>query len=572
MNRWNKEGNVENNMKLNVKAKLQLSFGVVLVLLMLFAAVILFSLNDHKKTLEVIEEDTKIVHLYNDVAFQTVRANAAIRGYMLYKDDQMRANHYEIRDTLAKSVNELKETEIDDASFAEFEQKLAAWENAIDAEILPLMDKDEQAEAQKVAKPVLGAGSQELVVFGKTMATEVSKQIAKQISDSKESMNKTYIETIVIAIVAIITSIAISTIFARRIALNMQSVMTGMNDFAQGNLLTKLEVTSRDEFGQLSEAFNKMAEHLRETMRQVGDSAEQVAGTSQQLTASSMEVSKATEVVTDSIQQISSGMADQQNMTSDSKAFSDHLMDKVLDISGSIEQVNEASTYTKEKIVDGRQSVRNIIEQMDAIDGNTDGLNERVKELDENTKAIASAVQVIKTIADQTNLLALNASIEAARAGEAGKGFAVVAEEVRKLADESNIAATEIEQVVSNITSNTRVIDGDIQQNNELVTVGKEKVAETRENFIEINSAIDRVEAEAKAVTYAIKEVLNDVEKLVGEINDINVVALNSNDNIQSVAAASEEQNASMEEVAAASTYLAEMALTLQESIQRFKY
>ncbi|WP_274309883.1 methyl-accepting chemotaxis protein [Solibacillus daqui] len=559
-------------MKLNVKAKLQLSFGVVLALLMLFAAVILYSLNEHNKTLDSIDQDTKMGNLYNDVAFQTVRANAAIRGYMLYKEDNMRANHYEIRDTLAASVEQLKNMGAESDKFAEFEQKLAAWEGSIDNEILPLMDANKMAEAQKVAKPVLGAGSQELVEFGKSMANEVNEEINQLIAHSKEQMRTTFIETVALALISIIVSIAISTIFARRIALNMQSVMAGMNEFAQGNLLTKLKVTSKDEFGQLASSFNAMADRLRDTMRQVGNSSEQVAGTSQQLTASSMEVSKATEVVTESIQEISLGMGDQQQMTSDSKAFSDHIMKKVFDISESIEQVNSASAYTKEKITAGRQSVRNVIGQMDIISDNTSELNVRVKELDGNTSAIASAVQVIKNIADQTNLLALNASIEAARAGEAGKGFAVVASEVRKLADESNIAATEIEQVVQNIVESTRIIEEDITNNDQSVDIGKEKVEETRENFLKIDAAIDQVEEETKAVTQAIKEVLSDVEKLVGEINDINEVTVNSSDSIQSVAAASEEQNAAMEEVAAASTYLAEMAVELQESIQSFKY
>lgn len=559
-------------MKLNVKAKLQLSFGVVLAFLMLLAAVNLFSLNEHKKTLEVIESDTEMVDLYNDVAFQTVRANAAIRGYMLYKEDNMRNNHYEIRETLGTAVAKLKTLETGNEKFNEFEQQLSAWETAIDKEILPLMDQNKIAEAQTVAKPVLGPGSQALVEFGKSMATEVSAEMNQKIDVSKAQMRTFFIETIALAIIAIVTSLVISTIFARRIALNIQSVMKGMKEFAQGNLLTKLTVSSKDEFGQLSDSFNGMVERLRETMRQVGNSSEQIAGTSQQLTASSHEVSKATEVVTESIQEISLGMSGQQQLTNESKAFSDHLMKKVFDISESIEQVNEASSYTKGKIVAGRQSVRNVIDQMDAIDENTSELNVRVKELDENTHAIGSAVQVIKSIADQTNLLALNASIEAARAGEAGKGFAVVADEVRKLADESNTAATEIEQVVQNITKNTMVIEEDIIQNDHLVESGKEKVAETHENFLKIDAAIMRVEEETSVVTQAIQEVLQDVEKLVGKIHDINEITLNSSGNLQSVAAASEEQNAAMEEVASASSYLAKMAVGLQESVQKFKY
>lgn len=559
-------------MKLNVKAKLQLSFGVVLAFLMLLAVVNLYGLKEHKNTLEVIESDTQLVDTYNNIAFQTVRANAAIRGYMLYKEDNMRANHYEIRETLDAAVAQLKALNGDNEKFNEFEQQLIAWESAIDNDILPLMDQNQLAEAQTVAKPVLGPSSQALVEFGKSMATEISAEMDGKMAASKAKMHTIFMETIALAIIAILTSLVISTIFARRIALNMQSVMAGMNEFAKGNLLTKLTVKSKDEFGQLSDSFNGMAERLRETMRQVGNSSEQVAGTSQQLTASSQEVSKATEVVTESIQEISHGIVDQQHLTTESKAFSDHLMKKVFDISGSIEQVNQASSYTKEKIVAGRQSVRNVIGQMDAIDENTSELNVRVKELDQNTSAIGTAVQVIKNIADQTNLLALNASIEAARAGEAGKGFAVVADEVRKLADESNRAATEIEQVVQNITQNTMVIEADIIQNDQLVESGKEKVAETRENFLKIDAAIDRVEEETSVVTQAIQAVLHDVEKLVGEIYEINEITLKSNSNIQSVAAASEEQNAAMEEVAAASTYLAKMAVELQESIQTFKY
>lgn len=93
-----------------------------------------------------------------------------------------------------------------------------------------------------------------------------------------------------------------------------------------------------------------------------------------------------------------------------------------------------------------------------------------------------------------------------------------------------------------------------------------------RDHFIQIDGAIDDVKQQAKCVTEAIRAIQHDVEKLATEIDYISEVSLHSSGNVQSVAAFSEEQNAAMEEVAAASTHLSKRAMDLQESIQTFKY
>ncbi len=102
-----------------------------------------------------------------------------------------------------------------------------------------------------------------------------------------------------------------------------------------------------------------------------------------------------------------------------------------------------------------RESVSTISTELNQLAGDSRSALEKVLSLQGSTEKIGGIVQLIKEIADQTNLLALNAAIEAARAGEAGRGFAVVADEVRKLADRTTQATSDISRLVTNIQSET---------------------------------------------------------------------------------------------------------------------
>ncbi|MEE3808627.1 MULTISPECIES: methyl-accepting chemotaxis protein [Lysinibacillus] len=559
-------------MRLTVERKLQIAFGIVLVFLLLISGIALYYLNHNNQTLAEIEDKTEFIHLYQDISFQTVRANAAIRGYILYGKEEMLNNHHEIRETLHTSINRLQEKGDSNEEFEQFLQQLADWEKAIDGQIVPLYQRGDHQQAQQQALPILGEGSLKLVVFGKTMATAQQEEMQAHIEATKQEGERSGVEITILAVISLIVSIIIATVFGRRIAKNIQQTVIEMDKFSEGNLHTHLQFKTKDEFAHLAESFNSMSQKLRLMMKQVGNSSEQVAATSEQLTASSMEVTQATEVVTESIHDIAQGIDQQDTLTSDVRNLSAHILKKMNDISTSIHNVNHATVETKNMASIGRSSVHDVTEQMNEISANTSELNTRVQDLDDNTAAIVKAVNVIKSIATQTNLLAINASIEAARSGEHGKGFAVVAEEVRKLADESNLAAGDIEKVVAQITDSTRVIEEDMVNSNDSVHVGREKVNVARDNFIQIDDAINDVQAQTEIVTTAIRTIHQDVEKLVKEIDYISEVSMKSSRHVQSVAASSEEQNAAMEEVAASSTHLAKMAIDLQESIQSFKY
>ena len=373
-------------------------------------------------------------------------------------------------------------------------------------------------------------------------------------------------------LLGIISLLAISVIFyiTKKIAYSIQELMMVSEKLAQGELNVKGTITSEDELGKLTNMYNKTVENLRGLIISIQDTAQQVAASSEELTASADQSATVTQQVAQSISQVATATEGQLQAVSTTSSA-------ILEITASIEEVssNAKSSATQamqamDTATEGSDSVRKAITQMSNIETTVNESAVVIQTLGERSKEIGQIVDTISGIAAQTNLLALNAAIEAARAGEHGKGFAVVAEEVRKLAEQSQEAAKKIADLIAMIQGETQNAVMAMQAGTQEVKIGTEVVTESGNAFKKIVNLSEIVARQVENIAATIEQVTIGAQEIVSSVQSIDNETKNVATETQTVSAATQEQSAAMEQIAASSQSLSKMAQELQEETQKF--
>ncbi len=238
------------------------------------------------------------------------------------------------------------------------------------------------------------------------------------IAEEKARISKNVRDTIFIIVAIDLILFVVSALFAwflgKRISKPIEYLSQEAMKVAAGDLTVDFSVTTKDEVGVLADSFMQMIGRLRNTVKGI-------IQVSRQIHNNAIEVAQAS-------QQVATGASEQASSAEEISASMEEL-------SANIQQNTENSRSS------------NVIVKKAAEDGESGGA--AVEETVNSMKFISEKIGIIEEIARNTNLLALNAAIEAARAGDAGKGFAVVASEVRKLAENSQKAASDITAVSS---------------------------------------------------------------------------------------------------------------------------
>lgn len=313
-----------------------------------------------------------------------------------------------------------------------------------------------------------------------------------------------------------------------------------MNQLAQGDL--RLNISQAEE-GSLKQTLNTTASNLTVMIKDISDASSQLAATSEELSVVTEQSEQSLHVQNDELQQAVTAI---HQMTT-----------SITEVAGSASSVSVSAADANQ---DCQQELQRIVQTVNTVSGlveQVDEGNSNVVQLAEQVREISTLLDVIRGVADQTNLLALNAAIEAARAGESGRGFAVVAEEVRNLAQRTQVSTEQIEEMVHKVNQQAEQTEAIIDNCKLVAGQTMEQVQETGTMIEAVVGTMEKIHRQTSSVSQATEE----QAKVSGGIDSSLVT-------IQDLAT----QNVSgAHETSASSRELARVAVNLKEIVDDFK-
>jgi len=571
-------------MKLSVRTKLFGAFGVVLALMVAVIGVALVSMSGlSAQNGNITQTSSPKV-----VAGLTLRFDGAnLKGWQTAEvlDHGKSAGAFDrSRATFQAELAKVKNLSTDQQDKQDTTRIEAAYQRyvALHARIRAALQAGNSTGAEKIA---LGASvaafhslDNELNLFVKHARTMETADEASFASTKSSST------TLILGVgaFAILIGLALAFLISRALVGAIRQMLAAADGIAGGDIEQSIDVHSKDELGEMAEAFKRMLAYLKgmtiaaeriadgdlsvelepvserdslgnafvkmssslcELIGQVGEAVVSMGSASREMASSSEETGRAVGEIAQAITDVATGAERQVSIVGRARI--------------STEETGEAAEQASVIAQEGVAAAAQASGAMQALRESNSDVTAAIQALASKSEQIGGIVEAITRIASQTNLLALNAAIEAARAGEQGRGFAVVAEEVRKLAEESQEAAASIGGLIGEIQSETERTVGVVAESGRKTEESSVTVDAARESFERIGSSVD--------------DMRDRIVQIVEATNEVSAVAEQSSAATEQVSASTEQTSASAEQVAASAQELSATADILGQLVGRFK-